>query len=400
MTAQPNNIRPRVHFLGSSQNYPEPDFKSKRGKSHIMMGKKDDLPNYIKSLLPMSPAHTNIINRTAMFISGEGIDLDGASKALQDFVANEDENLFDNFDLNEIIPKIARDLKMHGHFMLNIRWNRAGDKISHISYVDVCQFRIEEEEGQHQSEGVKYYAQRADWTKRESDADPKVIHQGFSTKYNRGNGASQIIHVKLDNSYSSVYGMPDWWASRLYIEQQGLIINHTSNHTKRGFNPSVVIQVPTMPPTDEEMSTEHEAFKDFLQGTDNAGQSVLTYGEQQITFERFEGSTTPDHFEWLSKMTLDGIRSGHGLMGKAELFSISSGQESGLQFSKDSLLTEWVAYSATVVKGYQNIITKTLSKLAKINGIEDDINIIQFDVEPLINLILDGGNNQPQTPEE
>ena len=115
------------------------------GKKWINYGTdiyKNQYPQFLIDLYYNSSTHAAIINQTASMISGQGLHIEDETNLealvrLKKFIAaaNSHETL------QEVIDKIAFDLKLQGAYALNIIWSKDRTEISEIHHVGVEKIR-------------------------------------------------------------------------------------------------------------------------------------------------------------------------------------------------------------------------------------------------------------------
>ena len=109
------------------------------GKDWIEYGTetyKNQYPQFLIDLYYNSSTHAAIVNQTAAMISGQGLHIEDETNLealvrLKKFIAaaNSHETL------QEVIDKIAFDLKLQGAYALNIIWSKDRTEISEIHHI-------------------------------------------------------------------------------------------------------------------------------------------------------------------------------------------------------------------------------------------------------------------------
>ena len=376
-----NNKENNIKVFQFSKLTPEPKFEVVRNKKWMDFGKDNLLPEYIKELLDDSPAHAAIVAGTATFVSGEGWEIpDSPSAQLQAFFDNKDPKEEEQNNLDDVLRMVAMDLKTYGAFALNVRWSVDGKNIGAVHHIDVSKIRLATNTGSK----LPHYYVCADWSNTRKNV-PK-IYQGYSVLNRKER--SQILYVKLPKTKNPPYGMPDYWAAREAIEIDQSIQEFQLRRLKEGFFPSVIITVPSLAESQLEQDKMYDELKDFFGG--NSGAAAIMDGEYK--FEKFEPSSVPDDFMQFQRNVNQKIKEAHRVPAKGQLFGLSD-ESGGMTFSNEQLLNEFELFNQTIVRSYQRVIEDTFNKLAKQNGISEQMRITKY----ALNLDPEQENNNEES---
>ena len=122
-----------------------PIVKETHGKSWSEYGTEEYrnlYPQFIIDLYYNSSVNAAIINQTAAMISGSGLQIEDETNLealvrLKKFIASANSHE----TLQEVIDKIAFDLKLQGAYALNIIWSKDRTEISEIHHIGVEKIR-------------------------------------------------------------------------------------------------------------------------------------------------------------------------------------------------------------------------------------------------------------------
>ncbi|MHC4647314.1 MAG: hypothetical protein ACYTBJ_17625, partial [Planctomycetota bacterium] len=212
-------------------------------------GITNDYPQKLIDLYDQSPTNQAVINRTALMIAGDGTEVDIVDPkdvfnivhtiALQKH-ANEKQTL------DQVIYKLAFDLKLHGRYAIECIWNKDHSKVVQLKAIDVAGVRI----GIMEDNTVTKYYYSEDWLDRKKD----VIEYAPFDKYSKSN--RQLLYVQLTRAGQLYYGLPDYYASLRWIELEKEIGKHYLDSATQGFSPKLSVVFPGKP--------ESEAVEDKI----------------------------------------------------------------------------------------------------------------------------------------
>ena len=361
--AEKNNIRQIYDFVSFGRIYPEPTFNVRKasGTEWIQFGEKDDLPEYVESLLDKSADHAAICTQTIAYVQGNGLvePTDARAKAMFE---NGDQDIVVKNTLNDIQQKLARDLVVHGACLLNVRWSRDGKRIADVNHVDVKKMRLDKPD-----EG---YWISSDWS------NVKKNIPEFHPKFSTTEGGSQLWYVTAPSARGTRYGMPAYWSARQAIDLQESMMKFNLKRVNHNFQVSAIISYDDTP-TEEEKDEMTKALKNFTVGPDGefTGGFLQTYGGG-VTVTPFDSGSGPKDFEWISTYADQRIRGAWRVPNSGAIFGLSRG-DNPQGFSQQDLEGEFELYSQSVVRPLQNVLLDIWNTIARINGISH-----RFEIDP------------------
>ena len=354
-----------------------PIIKEEHGKDWIEFGTeeyKNQYPQFLIDLYYNSSTHAAIVNQTAAMIAGQGLQIEDETNLevlvkLKKFMsaANSKETL------QEVMTKIAFDLKLHGAFALNIIWSKDRTEISEIYHIGVEKIRsgIPNEMGV-----VDTYFVSSDWgNPRQKNNKPQAV-AAFNLKDRTE--PNQILYSPLYSPNMQLYGTPDYsgctnWA----LIDQYVGEFHLSN-IKNGFAGSYFISFNNGVPTREERVQVERQIADKFSGATNAGKFVLTFSDskdREPTITPIAVSNADKQYLALQELLTSNILTGHRVTSPM-LLGIKD--NTGLGNNADELNQAFEIYLNAVVKPFQSHILKTLTKIFDINDMNLPVSIIQF----------------------
>lgn len=337
---------------------------------YIPFGKDNAYPFDLIDLKSQSSLHDSIIEIKAKYIQGNGFN---ESKFLESLLIHP----------NEYINNIALDLVLFGGFYLHIRPNKEG-KIGDVSHADFSTIRL----GKFNEEGkIDKFFFSADWTKKNKKGfKPIEIPIYNPEKWNEDLKTGQVLQIKKYQPGQNIYALPDYLGAINWIRISSMIAQFHKNNLLNGFTGTVHIHVPGDFTDDVRRRALKEDIKKNLAGTDNAGQIVLTWspeinGKPVVT--NLSSNANHEMFIALNEMVEMNISNGH------KMPPILAGLETktGLAGKGLAIKESLDLFENTVVRTEQNILIKTFERLAKDNGVEEEINI--SNIKPINFIVSD-----------
>ena len=346
-----------------------PVFREKQGQKFVTYGADDMYGDYLRDLFISSSTNGAIINGVADMIFGGGLDATDKDESdekreqwlrLQDLLRKSDDDL---------LQKVAFDLKLYGMTYLNVIWNSSRTRIACMKHLPVHTMRS----GVADSEGViSEFYYKSDWReKREAEKAIKAFSNEDRT------AASTCLQIKRYTPSLHYYALPDYAGGTNYIELDQEISEFHLNNIRRGFFPSMLLSFKNGVPTQQERRVIEQKVLDKFTGADNAGRILITFNDGDETAPEFTPITqngADGMYEYLSKLVSEKIITAHRVVSPL-IFGVRS-EGGGFGNNADELRDSYSLFNNTVVVPFQNILLKSLGMLFGINDIELDIFFI------------------------
>ncbi len=369
-----------------------PTFEEKRGSKIVKYGDADNYPQYLHELYMTSSIHCAIINTTADMIAGQGITADEPNSAFLRAAA-----LFDQ----DLISKLALDIKLYGQFYLCIIWNITRTKITSVEHMPVHTMRagVKNEEGE-----VETYYYHHKW-------GPRTQGEGIP-KYNPKDtvATKQVYHARRYDSQAHYYGLPDYVGATSFIELDKEIAQFHLNNVKNGLFPGLHIAMHNGEPDDGLKRSFERDVKDKFGGSQGAGRVLTTWTngpEEDPVITPIESGGNHEMFQYLSDRVDSKILSGHGVTSPL-LFGLPS--SGGFSSSADEMATAYRLYYHNRVKPMQDIIIKAVEELSKTGtettkvnitpNVPEGLELSSVKLEEATNWLLDQGHELGEEWEE
>ena len=348
------------------------------GKDWIEYGTKDYrnlYPQFLIDLYYNSSTHAAICNQTAAMISGAGITIEDETNLdalvrLKKFInsANSKETL------QEVMDKIAFDLKLQGAYALNIIWSKDRQTISEIYHIPCEKIRA----GLPNERGIidTYYIS-SDWGNTRKAANRPTPIKAFNTKDRTS--ANQILYSSLYSPSMEVYGTPDYSGCVNWCLTDQMVSEYHLANIKNGFSGSYFINFNNgIPSREERIQIERQIERKFA-GATNAGKFVLTFSdgkENEPTITPISVSNQDKQYLALQELLVTNILCGHRITSPLLMGIRDTG--GGLGSNVDELNSAFEVYQTTVISPFQANILKTLSKIFEVNDMNLPVSIKQL----------------------
>lgn len=378
----------KKYILLNNQEYDIPQItnipgyveKENQNGGYISYGYNNLYPEHLKELMNKSSKHSAIVKGKAAMIGGNGWSDNGLSFDAQNFLGNP----YGVEDLDVILSKCAYDNELYGGFALNIIWSKDRSKIARINYLDPSKIRIAIPKLLDNSwDDVEDYWYCDDW--RSTRKYKPILMKGFSVDDREE--ASQILYVKDYRPGTEWYAQPEYLPAINWIELEWEISQFHLSNVKNGFYPSVSINFCQGVPSDEEQDYFVKELKKQFAGAKNAGEPILTFSEGKDNapiITPINSNTSDEKFIQLNNEVTDGIMLGHRVTNPILFGQKVPGELGG---STKEIVDAMRTFQAMYVDTKQNMIEKIFNRLARVNGIKDELKINKHQIELDINIV-------------
>jgi len=363
-----------------ASNYAIPEFREVRGKDWICNGEDDNYPQHLITLMDASSKHNAIVTGVSDMIRGDGFILDTTMNPAQAALLNnwlEHPNPFEN--ANDILEKVAFDLKLFGGFYLQAEWNLTGKNIIATYHLPYREMRVS-------AKGDKFYrcAKYTQWNRKADICFDKF--NPACTPQERA-GKSQVFFYKQYRPGLQFYPLPDYISCKQNIETDAEISNYHNAEIKSGFSAGTMITFTNGEPTPEGKKAIARMFRNRHQETDNAGGVVINFvdkADQAPLIAALNGNDLDKRYLPLAQTVSDEIFIGHRVTSPMIFGVKTPGQLGGRQELNDAremFYTDYVKAKVAVIERAFNFILHYLTPGGKV--------VIQKANS------LDGSNTQP-----
>ena len=357
-----------------------PQFEEVQGKDWISYGSDDCYGDYLESLYLGSSIHSAIVNGVGSMIYGKGLD----AVERDDSEGNKEQwlrlqTLLNSSD-DDLLKKLALDLKLYGQCYVNTIWNKARTSVAMMKHLPVHTMRA----GIADSEGkIHEWYYKNSWAKVNERQKPNVI-KSFSTEDRTS--ASTVLQIKRYSPSFHYYGLPDSQGSNGYVELDIQVQSFHLNNIKNSLMPSMMLSFSNGIPTDQERADIERKVYEKFSGSNNAGKLLITFNDGPETAPKIEpisSNGSDDMYTYLSTEITNKVLTGHRITSPL-LFGVSSNSSWGS--NAQELNDSYSLFHNTVIEEFQDILLKGLAPVFTSNSINLDLFFIPSKPANFINV--------------
>lgn len=343
-------------FDGQAKVVPTFIEKENTGKPYLNYGIDNRFPNYLWELYLRSAILQSIINGTADYVGGDGINysMDTTIQRLKE-QANKDGETLD-----DIIKKITVDYLIFGGFAMQIIYNKL-QEISEIYWLDFRNCRRGKDNDK------VYYSD--DWVKHANDY---VTYNLFNPDVKKGTSVFYFNgHITR-----GIYPIPRYNGALSAIETSTEISKFHLNSILNNFSGNFIINFNNGQPSNDVQEEIERKVKQKFAGADNAGKFLIAFNDSKengVTVERIQDDSFDKKYETLRTDTYKEIFVAFRAI--PQLFGYSL---EGTAFNKQEFSEAFELYNKTTVEPIQKDLKRTFNKIF---GVTDSIDIIPFTLQ-------------------
>ena len=340
--------------------------ESVNNKGWVNYGKKNDFPEYLWDLYLRSALLQSIINGTADYTIGDGLDVQNASAINVDKVNRKDETL------DDIVKKVINDYLIFDGFALQLIFNKIG-QVSELYWLDFRNCRTDEDETR------VYYSK--EWEK----SNPKRVEY---VRYDGTQKSGSAVFYFKGHKSRGVYPIPRYSGALNAIETSTEIARYHLSAIHNNFNGNLIINFNNGEPTEEVKKDIEKKIKNKFSGADNGGKFLVSFNDSKengVEVVRLQDDNTDKKYEQLRKDTYKEVFIAFRCQPQLFGFVIE-----GSLFNKEEYQQAYDLYYKTVVVPIQNDIIRCLSKIY-------DVNESDFYFKPFILSNTEEGNESTIT---
>ena len=373
MDKKQKEFKPNIFTFSAGSDLNTPVFRESKA-DWIPYGNKNQYGTYLIDLLNTSSKHNSLVKKKVNMTAGDG----WVENTLN---AEYLKNSQGKDDLGTVAFKNAYDLMTYGGFARVIQWSNDKETVAVQTFVGFDKVRIakvipvdeatadQAEMSKRQSEGVDFFYICADWSNVKKNIP--VLIQGFSEVYK--DEAEQLVYDLEYRPAVDFYTYPDYIASVDWIELDREIANFHLSSVHNGFTPSMIISFKGGIPSDEEMKIFNRKLQKEYGGSDNGSKVFTTFSENGETAPEFipvNLNASDERFLQLEEQIQQNIIIAHGA--SPIVAGIATAGKMG---SSDEVIENETMFQKNVIDAKQKMIEKSFSKIAKINGIEESLEL-------------------------
>lgn len=297
-------------------DYQPRDYSEKLQGDYVNYGEDNLYPQHLVDLYHTSPTHRALCTTIAQMIYGDG------------FVPTDQESrlLYEKWNLEDELRKVALDLKLQGGFAIEVNWSLDRSTIADVRHLPFENIRCGEMD---EDEVVQTFYYSPNWADRQTeptalarfDAKTKIEHP------------VQVLYVKPFSPGSAYYPKPDYIGCLPYIELEPEIGRFHINNIQNGLMTSMAVHFANGIPEEEEQVAIKNQIKREASGAGNAGNFWVTFSDspdKRPAIDTFQLSDADKQYEFLSRECVDKIMIGHRVVSPA-MFGVKTAGQLGNQ---------------------------------------------------------------------
>lgn len=313
--------------------------ESINNRGWVNYGKKNDFPIYLWDLYLRSALLQSIINGTADYTIGDGIEVLNASSVDPDKINHKNETL------DDVMKKVVGDYLIFGGFALQLIFNKLG-KVGEIYWLDFRNCRTDEDEK------VVYYSK--EWEK----CNPKRIEY---VRYDGTQSSGSAVFYFKGHKSRGVYPIPCYSGALNAIETSTEIARYHLASIHNNFNGNLIINFNNGEPPEEVKKEIERKINNKFSGAENGGKFLVCFNDSKdngVEVVRLQDDNTDKKYEQLRKDTYKEVFIAFRCQPQLFGFVIE-----GSLFNKEEYKQAYDLYYKTVVSPIQNDIVRCLSKV-------------------------------------
>jgi hypothetical protein len=359
----------KLTSISFSKEYQKPIEEKDRQKGFIKWGKKNDYPFFLIEMLQGSAWHQGILKNKTYYIAGGGIEI--VSGDASQFLNNS----FADFDMNEIVQRMAFDFELFGAMAVIGTWNREGSRVVRWEYIGIDFIRMTEDE--------RLYYVSDDWSAMQQNPETTNFRSYPALDENNRSGSFLLYYkepAKQSKGEKGIYPKPPYYGGITAIQTDVDISRFHMFELQNGFKSGTLISLNSgYPETAEEERRIKEQIKGRTQSVEDAGEIIITFSnsvEEAPTVLPLSGNNLHERYLMTEKSVQQNILVAHSVVAPS-LFGIAPNGS----FNAAETAELFEIYKKTYVEARQKQIEWLLNYMSKLSG---SLGVLKLaDVKPI-----------------
>lgn len=357
-----------------------------RRTGFIKWGKKNDYPFQLIDLYNSSAWHSGIIKNKTFYISGGG--LEAVSGDLQGFI----DNIFSDFNMNEVAERMAFDFELFGGFAVKGTWNKEGTRVVRWEHINMDDLRI--------SEDMHTFYLSDDWSVMNQSESKTNLRTMQALDEKNPQGTFIMYYKEPSKKYKGekgIYPKPPYYGGVTAIQTDGDISKFHMYELNNGFKSGTLISMTGgIPESVEEENKIRDMIKGRSQALEDAGEIIITFSngkDQAPEVHQLNGNDLDKRYEILQNSVQQNILVAHSIT-SPKLFGII--QEGS--FNSAEALELFEIFKNSYIDMRQRRLEWMLNKMVELSGYSGriklkDVNPVNIKEETPESLSHDGCNH-------
>lgn len=359
----------KLTSISFSKEYQKPIEEKDRQKGFIKWGKKNDYPFFLIEMLQGSAWHQGILKNKTYYIAGGGIQT--VSGDASQFLNNS----FADFDMNEIVQRMAFDFELFGAMAVIGTWNREGSRVVRWEYIGVDFIRMTEDE--------RLYYVSDDWSAMQQNPETTNFRSYPALDEDNRSGSFLLYYKepsKQSKGEKGIYPKPPYYGGITAIQTDVDISKFHMYELQNGFKAGTLINLASgYPETAEEERKIKDQIKGRTQSVEDAGEIIITFSnsaEEAPTVLPLSGNNLHERYQMTEKSVQQNILVAHSVVAPS-LFGIAPNGS----FNAAETAELFEIYKKTYVEARQKQIEWLLNYMSKLSG---SLGVLKLaDVKPI-----------------
>ena len=359
----------KLTSISFSKEYQKPIEEKDRQRGFIKWGKKNDYPFFLIEMLQGSAWHQGILKNKTYYIAGGGIQT--VSGDASQFLNNS----FADFDMNEIVQRMAFDFELFGAMAVIGTWNREGSRVVRWEYIGVDFIRMTEDE--------RLYYVSDDWSAMQQTPETTNFRSYPALDENNPTGSFLLYYkepAKQSKGEKGIYPKPPYYGGITAIQTDVDISKFHMYELQNGFKAGTLINLASgYPETAEEERKIKDQIKGRTQSVEDAGEIIITFSnsaEEAPTVLPLSGNNLHERYLMTEKSVQQNILVAHSVVAPS-LFGIAPNGS----FNAAETAELFEIYKKTYVEARQKQIEWMLNYMSKLSG---SLGVLKLaDVKPI-----------------
>lgn len=359
----------RLTSISFSRDYQRPIEEKDRQKGFMKWGKKNDYPFFLIELLQGSAWHQGILKNKTYYIAGGG--LETVSGDASQFLANQ----YSDFDMNEIVQRMAFDFELFGAMAVIGTWNREGSRVVRWEYIAIDAIRMTEDE--------RLYFVSDDWSALQQNPETTNYRSYPALDENNRVGSFILYYkepAKQAKGEKGVYPKAPYYGGITAIQTDVDISKFHMYELQNGFKAGTLINMANgYPETAEEERRIKEQIKGRTQSVEDAGEIIITFSngvEEAPTVIPLSGNNLHERYNMTEKSVQQNILVAHSVVAPS-LFGIAPNGS----FNAAETADLFEIYKKTYIESRQKQIEWLVNYMSKLSGSLGVLKLV--DVKPI-----------------
>ena len=254
----------------NTPDFTDPYCPEVKGSYGYIFGDRNLYPQQLLKFYASSPIHASCINFKALLTFGQGFTYSNKNATLNERITAQQFEFF----LNKMGTGLVNDYFIHNRFYVEVTWNNDFTKIIKMKRLPAEMIRIAEVNNQMESIKFNYCF---DW--KQVGRFGVIAYPKFDTENKKDK--VQVYEYQEDIPGKKLYTLPSYRSCLDWVSLDADMGIFHRNNINNSLNPSLIVQFPSVPDTDEKKEQVRQNFVNSFGGAANAGRAIITFSPEK-----------------------------------------------------------------------------------------------------------------------